>query len=68
LIGFIGLMKVLLVLLVGVLVQWVGFDFVMVVWRVIRFIVGFNRGGDVIWLGWLVSDIKDLLVKLGDFM
>jgi len=31
LIGFIGLMKVLLVLLVGVLVQWVGFDFVMVV-------------------------------------
>jgi hypothetical protein len=68
LIGFMGLMKVLLVLLVRVLVQWAGFDFVMVVWRVIRFIVGFNRGGDVIWLGWLVSDIKDLLVKLGDFM
>lgn len=31
LIGFMGLMKVLLVLLVRVLVQWAGFDFVMVV-------------------------------------
>jgi len=51
LICFMGLMKVLLVLLVRVLVQWAGFDFVMVVWRVIRFIVGFNGGGGEMWSG-----------------